>query len=136
MDWIGGAVEAAGAGHDVVMTPTTHCYFDYYQSTNQAAEPRAIGGFLPLDKVYSTRAGAREAGAAIPGSHPGRPGQSLDGICPLVQARRVHDLPAPLRAGRGGLVPKASRNYADFARRLQTHLERLDQLGVNYRKGE
>ena len=53
MDWIGGAVEAAEAGHDVVMSPTTYCYLDYYQSTNRAAEPRAIGGFLPLDKVYS-----------------------------------------------------------------------------------
>jgi hexosaminidase len=30
---------------------------------------------------------------------------------------------------------KAARNYADFARRLRSHLERLDQLGVNYRKG-
>jgi hexosaminidase len=30
---------------------------------------------------------------------------------------------------------KAARNYADFVRRLGAHLERLDQLGVNYRKG-
>jgi len=36
----------------VVMTPTKYCYFDHYQSTNHAAEPKAIGGFLPLQKVY------------------------------------------------------------------------------------
>ena len=52
MDWIGGAVEAASAGHDVIMTPTKFCYLDYYQSTNHAAEPHAIGGYLPLTKVY------------------------------------------------------------------------------------
>ena len=52
MDWIGGAVEAAGAGHDVVMSPTSHCYFDYYQS-DPSTEPIAIGGFLTLKKVYS-----------------------------------------------------------------------------------
>ena len=34
MDWIGGAKEAASAGHDVVMTPTGYCYFDFYQSSN------------------------------------------------------------------------------------------------------
>ncbi len=53
MDWIGGAVEAASAGHDVVMTPTKFCYLDYYQSTNKTTEPKAIGGYLPLSKVYA-----------------------------------------------------------------------------------
>ena len=42
---------AAGAGHDVVMTPTSHCYLDYYQA--KTGEPQAIGGFLPLRQVYS-----------------------------------------------------------------------------------
>ena len=36
----------------LVMTPTSHCYFDYYQSDNDNEEPLAIGGFLPLEKVY------------------------------------------------------------------------------------
>ncbi len=53
MDWIGGGREAAGKGHDVVMSPTAFCYLDHYQSTNHSTEPRAIGGFLPLKKVYS-----------------------------------------------------------------------------------
>lgn len=53
MSWRGmdGAVAAAKEGHDVIMTPTSHCYFDYYQSDNED-EPLAIGGFLPLEKVY------------------------------------------------------------------------------------
>ena len=53
MSWRGekGGIAAAQQGHYVVMTPTTYCYFDYYQSTH-AMEPIAIGGYLPLEKVY------------------------------------------------------------------------------------
>lgn len=53
MSWRGekGGVEAAKQGHYVVMSPTTYCYFDYYQSSH-SMEPLAIGGYLPLEKVY------------------------------------------------------------------------------------
>ncbi len=53
MSWRGitGGIEAAKSKHQVIMTPTTHCYFDYYQS-DHPDEPLAIGGFLPLEKVY------------------------------------------------------------------------------------
>ncbi len=53
MSWRGtqGAIDAAKKGHDVILTPTSHAYFDYYQSNNEN-EPLAIGGFLPLEKVY------------------------------------------------------------------------------------
>jgi hexosaminidase len=37
----------------VVMTPGSHVYFDHYQSEDQSKEPLAIGGFTPLEKVYS-----------------------------------------------------------------------------------
>ena len=54
MSWRGekGGIEAAKQGHDVIMTPNSHCYFDHYQSRSKD-EPLAIGGFLPLKKVYS-----------------------------------------------------------------------------------
>ena len=53
MSWRGeqGGIDAANMHHNVVMSPTTYCYFDYYQSGN-SSEPLAIGGFLPLNKVY------------------------------------------------------------------------------------
>ena len=55
MSWRGidGGVAAATAGHDVVMSPNTHCYFDCYQARDTAAEPPAIGGHLPLEQVYA-----------------------------------------------------------------------------------
>jgi len=53
MSWRGveGGKEAASLGFDAIMTPTSHCYFDYMQS--QDREPVGIGGDLPLDKVYA-----------------------------------------------------------------------------------
>lgn len=55
MSWRGmaGGIEAAQMGHDVIMTPTSHAYFDYYQTANTDGEPTAIGGYLPVEKVYS-----------------------------------------------------------------------------------
>jgi hexosaminidase len=54
MSWRGteGGIAAAQQHHPVVMTPTAYCYFDYYQS-GHPDEPLAIGGFLPLEKVYA-----------------------------------------------------------------------------------
>lgn len=54
MSWrgISGGIEAAKQKHDVIMTPNSHMYFDHYQSKSKS-EPDAIGGFLPVDKVYS-----------------------------------------------------------------------------------
>ena len=54
MSWRGtkGGIEAANEHHNVIMTPTSHCYLDYYQGDRET-EPLAIGGFLPLDTVYS-----------------------------------------------------------------------------------
>ena len=55
MSWRGtkGGIEAAQQGHDVIMTPTSYCYFDYYQSKDTQNEPLAIGGYLPVEQVYS-----------------------------------------------------------------------------------
>ena len=56
MSWRGsaGGIKAAQMGHDVIMTPNSHCYFDHFQSKDTKNEPYdAIGGFLPVEKVYS-----------------------------------------------------------------------------------
>lgn len=55
MSWIGesGGIEAARLHHDVIMTPNTYMYFDYYQSKQVEDEPLAIGGYLPIEKTYN-----------------------------------------------------------------------------------
>ncbi len=54
MSWRGvdGAIAAARSGHDAIMTPGSHCYFDSYQGEPDT-QPEAIGGFLTIEKVYS-----------------------------------------------------------------------------------
>lgn len=55
MSWRGTepGAQAAEKGHDVVMSPTTHCYFDYQQVEDVLFEPSRCGGFIPVEKVYS-----------------------------------------------------------------------------------
>jgi len=52
-----GGIKAANAGHDVIMSPTTYCYLDYYQTDpRKSDEPQCIGGNLPVEKVYTMNA--------------------------------------------------------------------------------
>lgn len=55
MSWrrASGGIKAAQMGHDVIMTPNTYCYFDYYQTADTKDEPLGIGGYVPIEKVYS-----------------------------------------------------------------------------------
>lgn len=55
MSWRGseGGIKAAQMGHDVIMTPNDFCYFDYYQAADPKDEPFGIGGYVPVEKVYS-----------------------------------------------------------------------------------
>lgn len=54
MSWRGakGGIQAAKQGNHAIMAPTTNCYLDYYQTRDTAREPLAIGGYIPLEKVY------------------------------------------------------------------------------------
>ena len=56
MSWRGtaGGIRAADEGFDVIMSPNSSLYFDYYQSANIDTEPPTIGGYIPLKKVYDT----------------------------------------------------------------------------------
>ena len=55
MSWRGSepGAQAASQGHDVIMAPTTHCYFDYQQTADPLFEPSRCGGCIPVEKVYS-----------------------------------------------------------------------------------
>ncbi|MFV0332395.1 MAG: family 20 glycosylhydrolase [Dysgonomonas sp.] len=65
MSWRGteGGIAAAKMKHDVVMAPTSHFYFDYYQTEDTKDEPLAFGGYVPVEKVYSFEAVPKELNA-------------------------------------------------------------------------
>ena len=54
MSWRGeeGGVKAVRAGQKTIMTPGAYCYLDTYQDA-PPTQPEAMGGYLPLEKVYS-----------------------------------------------------------------------------------
>lgn len=54
MSWRGeaGGIDAVKAGHRAIMSPGSHCYIDSYQDA-PSSQPEAIGGYLPLSKVYA-----------------------------------------------------------------------------------
>lgn len=135
MSWRGteGGLAAAQAGHDVVMSPTSHCYFDYAQSRGPS-EPECIGGFIPLEKVYAFE--------PVPASLPTERKPHILGAQGnlwteyLWTPQDVEYFAFPRAAALAEIVWSAekSRAYDDFQRRLQTHLKRLDVLEVKYRK--
>jgi len=134
MDWIGGAVEAATDGHDVVMSPTGNCYFDYYQSTNHAAEPKAIGGFLPLDKVYSLDPVPAGLDPQFAPHILGAQGNLWTEFIASFTRAQYMIYPRLSAIAEITWSPKTGRDYGDFTRRLQTQFQRFDHMGVSYRK--
>jgi len=135
MSWRGteGGIAAARAGHDVVMAPTSHTYFDYYQSTDTTTEPLAIGGFLPLDTVYAFDPIPAALTAAEAKRVLGGQGQLWTEY--IADAKRLEYMAFPRACALAEVLwtPREERDYVDFTRRLATHLERLAVLDVNYR---
>ncbi len=135
MSWRGtrGGIEAARAGHNVVMAPTSHTYFDYFQSRDVAAEPVAIGGFLPLDTVYAFEPVPAELGPAHAKDILGAQGQIWTEY--MKGPKQVEYMAYPRLSALAEVVwtPRVHRDFADFTRRLATHLQRLDILDVSYR---
>jgi hexosaminidase len=140
MDWVGGATEAATAGHDVVMSPLADCYFDHYQSLDQSKEPHAIGGYLPLHQVYNFEAMPTNLSAAYQQHILGAQANVWTEYMPNFKHVEYMVFPRLSALAEVDWSPKASRDWNDFLRRVRVDDLRLDQLGVNHRalstKGE
>jgi hexosaminidase len=133
MSWRGikGGVEAAKQGHDVIMTPNTHFYLDYYQN-NPSEEPLAIGGYLPLSKVYSFNPMAGELTA--------EEAKHIIGVQGNVWTEYMADsdyveymaYPRACAIAEVGWLDSSKRNFDEFETRLQQYLKRFDVMGINY----
>jgi hexosaminidase len=136
MSWRGidGGIEAAKQGHDVIMTPTTYLYFDYYQSDPET-EPLAIGGHLTLEKVYSYEPMPSELtedeAKYILGA------QANVWTEYMKTSDYVEYMALPRMTALAEIVwsPKEKKNWKDFQRRLVAQFKRFDALNINYGKG-
>jgi len=135
MSWRGidGGIAAAKQGHDVVMAPNSHTYLDYYQSRETKSEPRAIGGFLPLDTVYAYEP-VPAALTATEATHVlGAQAQLWTEY--MKTPRQVEYMAFPRLSALSEVVwtPAARKDNTDFRARLAVHMRRLAALGVNAR---
>ena len=114
------------------MTPNTYLYFDHYQG-DRSREPLAIGGMLPLEKVYSYNPApailAAEEQKHILGA------QANVWTEYMADTRQVEYMLFPRLFALAEAVwsPQDSRKYPDFLKRVPPQLARLKRQSVNYR---
>jgi len=134
MSWRGmtGGVEAARAGHDVIMTPTSHVYFDYYQG-DPAHEPLAIGGYIPLQKVYSFEPVPDELTSEEARHVLGAQGNVWTEYITTPEQVEYMVLPRMIALAEVVWSPRAARDWTSFLLRLTPQFPRLDRSGVRYR---
>lgn len=133
MSWRGieGGIKAAKEGHDVIMSPNTYCYFDYYQALHN--EPYAIGGFTSLEKVYSYNPFPHELSK--------EESKHILGV----QANLWTEYISSFEYAEYMILPRFSalaeicwtnvenQNYSDFSRRMIDQYARYGYLNWNYR---
>jgi hexosaminidase len=127
------AIEAARLGHDVVMAPVSHTYFDY---TEGAAEEEGgtIGNQTTLEKVYSFDPIPAELEPVHHVRVLGAQGQLWRERMPSLQVVERRAFPRLSALAEVVWSPAEKKNFADFRVRLNGLLARFDRLGVNYRR--
>ena len=127
-----GGIEAARQGHDVIMTPTSHLYFDFYQG-DPAQEPLAIGGYQPLERVYAFEPVPDALTPAEARHILGAQGNLWTEYITTEEHAEYMAFPRALALAEVTWSPAAVRDFEDFVRRLPWHLDRLDAAGIHYR---
>ena len=134
MSWRGetGGIEAAKQGHDVIMTPGSHCYFDHSQTRTE--DSLTIGSFLPLEKVYNYE--------PIPANLTAEQAKHILGAQGNVWTEYIANtskleymvFPRIIALSEVLWSKKENRDWNSFEKRLPIFLERLDNKKINYSK--
>ena len=133
MSWRGenGGIEAAKASHDVIMTPGGYCYFDAYQA-NPATQPEAIGGFLPLAKVYSYDPVPAVLNATEAKHIMGVQANVWAEYIPTIEHLEYMIFPRMLALAEVGWTSKSNKSWTGFEDRLQQHYLLLQRNNIHY----
>jgi hexosaminidase len=135
MSWrgIAGGIEAAKQKHDVVMSPTTHMYIDYYQSQDTENEPLAIGGYLPVEKVYSFEPIPEELTSEEAKYVLGVQTNLWTEYVPSTYHAEYMLLPRLQAQAEVAWTQKNLKDFNNFEQRLIEDYKRLEKLEINYR---
>ena len=133
MSWRGeeGGIEAARAGHDVVMAPSRCTYFDHYQAEPTEEEPLAIGGLTTVSDVYAYEPIPEELSPEEARHVLGSQGQLWTEYIPDMPKLEYMAYPRACALAEVVWTGREHRDPADFSRRLDDHRERLAALQVN-----
>ena len=136
MSWRGeaGGIEAAKQKHDVIMTPNTYLYFDYYQTKDTENEPLGIGGYLPIERVYSYE--------PVPASLTPEEQKHIVGVqanhwseyIPTFSHLQYMALPRWAALSEVQWTMPDKKNYENFLTRLPQLIKTYDAEGYNYAK--
>lgn len=134
MSWIGesGGIEAAHQHHDVIMTPNTYLYFDYYQSKKVEDEPLAIGGYLPIEKTYSYEPMPKELTEEEQQYIKGVQANLWTEYIPVFSQVQYMVLPRLGAAAEVQWTDPSKKDYKDFLRRVPHLVAVYDCYGWNY----
>lgn len=134
MSWIGesGGIEAAHQHHDVIMTPNTYLYFDYYQSKKVEDEPLAIGGYLPIKKTYNYEPMPKELTKEEQQYIKGVQANLWTEYIPVFSQVQYMVLPRLGAAAEVQWTDPSKKDYKDFLRRVPHLVAVYDCYGWNY----
>uniref|UniRef100_UPI0040269C76 glycoside hydrolase family 20 protein n=1 Tax=Phocaeicola coprocola TaxID=310298 RepID=UPI0040269C76 len=134
MSWIGesGGIEAAHQHHDVIMTPNTYLYFDYYQSKKVEDEPLAIGGYLPIEKTYNYEPMPKELTEEEQQYIKGVQANLWTEYIPVFSQVQYMLLPRLGAAAEVQWTDPSKKDYKDFLRRVPHLVAVYDCYGWNY----
>ena len=124
--------KATEAGHDVIMSPTTYCYFDYYQSENKDKEPMCIGGYLPVSKVYEFDAAPESLSETAKKHILGVQANLWTEYVSTTNMVEYMILPRMAALSEVQWTPVARKNFDEFVKR-ETHMTKIyDRCGYRY----
>lgn len=136
MSWRGiqSGIKAAQMGHDVIMVPKDHCYFDYYQAKDTKQEPLAIGGFVPVENVYNLNPVPDELTAEQQKHILGAQANLWSEYIPTTQQVEYMVLPRMAALSEALWTQPQSKDYGSFLQRLPWLVKLYQRDGFNYAK--
>ncbi|MCE5348102.1 MAG: beta-N-acetylhexosaminidase [Bacteroidales bacterium] len=137
MSWRGtaGGIEAAKQKHDVIMTPANFVYLDYYQCEPEG-QPLAIGGYLPLEAVYSYDPMPTELTQDEQKHILGIQGNVWTEYIPTTEQADYMAYPRMFAIAETAWTSANKKDFEDFLARFNIAKLRYDAIGLNYFKGE
>jgi len=136
MSWRGmqGGITATRAGHQVIMTPTSHCYFDYPQIRDHGFASNDYRKYLPLEIVYAFEPAPPELSPEQVSYILGAQGNVWTEH--METPEKVEEMVLPRMCALAEVVwsQKGQRNWQDFQTRLEPHYGRFEASGLNYHR--